>query len=73
MATRLTDLAGRWLKDWHRRKSKECGGEGAVASDPTRRCSDWGKERKPKTMGDAAQLAEDYFQARPASTSLKTE
>ena len=28
----------------------------------------WVKERKPKTTTDAAQLAEDYFQARPAGT-----
>ena len=33
----------------------------------------WVKERKPKTTTDAAQLAEDYLQARPAGTPPKPD
>ena len=73
IATKLTDLAGRWLKD--------CGTAEEVKNAVVKEqllatlpedVRMWVKERKPKTTADAAQLAEDYFQARPPGTTTLT-
>ena len=71
MATRLTDLEQRWLKDCDTvEKVKDVVVKEKLLATLLEDFRMWAKERKPKTMGDATQLAEDYFQA---STSPKTE
>ena len=65
LATRLTDLAGKWLK--------ECGTvqevvDAVVKEQLLRALPDevrvWVSERKPTTSAAAGRLAEDYLQAR---------
>ena len=74
MAKRLTDLAGRWFKDCDTvEKVKDAAVKEQLLATLPYDVRMWVKERKPKTTGDAAQLAEDYFQARPAGTSPQTE
>ena len=69
IATRLTDLAGRWLKDCHTVEEVKDAvvKEQLLITLPEDVCM-WVKERKLKTTGEATQLAEDYFQARPQGT-----
>lgn len=69
IATRLTDLAGRWLKDCETvEEVKDAVVKEQLLKTLPEDVQMWVKERKPKTTTDAAQLAEDYFQARPAGT-----
>lgn len=70
IATRLTDLAGRWLKDCTTvEEVKDAVVKEQLLATLPEEVRMWVKERRPKTTTDAAQLAEDYFQARPAGTS----
>ena len=70
IATRLTDLASRWLKDCSTAEEVQDAvvKEQLLATFPED-IRMWVKERKLKTTTEAAQLAEDYLQARPAGTS----
>ena len=70
LATRLTDLAGKWLK--------ECGTvqevvDAVVKEQLLRALPDevcvWVSERNPTTSTAAGRLAEDYLQARRQSMS----
>ena len=74
LATRLTDLAGKWLK--------ECGTvqevvDAVVKEQLLRALPDevrvWVSERKPTTSTAAGRLAEDYLQARRQSMSVNRE
>ena len=69
LVTRLTDLAGKWLK--------ECSTADAVKDAVVKEqfmaalpedVRVWVTERKPKTSAEAGQLAEDYLQARSLNT-----
>ena len=70
IATRLTDLAGRWLKDCSTfEEVKDAVVKEQLLTTLPEDVRMWVKERKPKTTTDAAQLAEDYLQARPAQSN----
>ena len=74
IATRLTDLAGRWLKDCSTfEEVKDAVVKEQLLTTLPEDVRMWVKERKPKTTTDAAQLAEDYLQARPAGTPPKPD
>jgi hypothetical protein len=74
MATTLTDLAGRWLKDCDTvKKVKDAVVKEQLLATLPEEVRMWVKERTPKTTGHTSQLTEDYFQARQAGTSPKTE
>ena len=69
IAMRLTDLAGRWLKHCHTvEEVKDTVVKEQLLITFPEDVRMWVKERKPKTTGEAAQLAEDYFQARQQGT-----
>ena len=66
IATRLTDLAGRWLKDCSTMEEvKDAVVKEQLLAVLPEDIRMWVKERKPKATTEAAQLAEDYLQARP--------
>ena len=74
IATKLTDLAGRWLKDCTTTEDvKDAVVKEQLLLTFLEDIRMWVKERKPKTTSEAAQLGEDYLQARPAGTTLKTD
>lgn len=66
IATRLTDLANKWLKDCSTAEEVK---DAVVKEQLMSTLSDdvraWVKERKPKTTAEAAQLVEDHMQAHP--------
>ena len=65
LATRLTDLAGKWLKkcDTLDKLKDAIVCEQLINTLPTD-VQVWVRERKPKTSQEAGQLADDYVQAR---------
>lgn len=72
LATRLQDLAGKWLKDC---STVEAIREVILLEQPLPPdIRVWLRDRKPDTSVKAGQLAEDYLQARrPARTTVKQE
>ena len=69
ITSRLTDLAGRWLKDCSTMEEvKDAVVKEQLLAVLPGDIRMWVKERKPKATTEAAQLAEDYLQAWPTGT-----
>ena len=69
ITTRLTDLAGKWLKDCTTADEvKDAVVKEQLLATLPEDVRVWVTERKPKTIAEAGQLAEDYLQARTTGT-----
>ena len=65
LATRLTDLAGKWLKQCNTLdKLKDAIVLEQLVNTLLLNVQVWVRERKPKTSEEAGQLADDYLQVR---------
>ena len=71
IATRPTDLAGKWLKNCHSANEvRDAVVKEQLMTTLPEDVRIWVTERKPKTTTEAAQLAEDYIQAHSSGYVL---